>query len=510
MLLLLLLLLLRDEQRLIYKIATASLPYHRLDSIQRVFCISDLHADHPDNLLWLYKQCHPSTSLLRENDLVVVAGDISHDLPTFRATLQILHEASCQILFVPGNHEAWLSSLPRRRRTSNSSSSSNTPSSANSSPSCTTTTKQGDDDAQDSLEKLDQIYDTCHEMGVYTETLLIGASTVHPLWLVPLQSWYDGSLSLEGCEDLCRDFGRWPWVDFQRCLWPLPFLPAPATSDSPRIPMGLNDFFLQRNHESLEYVAQQIREFSSSSSSSSTIRQSSIMTISHFLPNQQCLPDWKDVNSPRFLRNEWLDHGAAEISAKFAKVAGSIGLDQQLRSMLHDTNEKLDDVCRHIHVFGHSHRPKDFEYKDIRYIHNPLGKPRERQLHMVNPNVNFQLVWDVSFGEIRAETPVIRYWEEQGGGKDALRKRMAQPLSRLPSSRSTVLQEQVLRVSYSNSSSSSNISSSSHRLGLDNASATAAVTNPLPSKSATTTTTSSRVAVLMSDNSTRTDSLHET
>lgn len=466
--------------------------FHSLDSVQRVFCISDLHTDHPDNLLWLADQCRRG-GLLREDDLVVVAGDISHDIPTFRAALQIIRRATCHVLFVPGNHEAWLSTLPRHR-----------------SGDATFEQSLSTDEPQDSLEKLEQIYNVCHDMGVWTETLLVGAATQHPLWVVPLQSWYDGSLSLEGCEDLCRDFNRWPWVDFQRCQWPAPFLPEPPTSDNPRIPMGLNDMFLQRNQDNLEFVARQIR------SSSHRAPPTSVMTVSHFLPNQQCLPDWKDVNAPRFLRSEWLDHGAPEISAKFAKVAGSLSIDEQLRTTFHKDNDYEHPLRRHIHVFGHSHRPKDFDYKGIRYIHNPLGKPRERQLHMVNPQVNFQLVWDTTqSGEVPAKTPVIRYWEEQGGGKDALRRRMAQPFTRVAStatSSTALLQEQVLRVSYSNSTTS-------QRLGLFNTTSTATVTTkPSPAATSTTTTpfesppssvsptkASSRLAVLVSENSTRTD-----
>lgn len=185
-----------------------------------------------------------------------------------------------------------------------------------------------------------------------------------------------------------------------------------------RIPDGLVDFFLQRNEELVwPAIVAAIQEFQSKPSSSS-LGGTNLMTVSHFLPNSQCLPDWKDVHSETFDRDSWLDHGGGSVSAKFAKVAGTKRLDEQIRK-----HQGLLSLDRQIHVFGHSHRPKNFEMEGIRYIHNPLGKPREREICMVSPHVEFQPVWDTRTGEIKGET-IIRFWEEQGGGMEALRMRL--------------------------------------------------------------------------------------
>ena len=58
------------------------------------------------------------------------------------------------------------------------------------------------------------------------------------------------------------------------------------------------------------------------------------------------------------------------------------------------------------------------------YQLNPLGKPREQEIYMVSPTVDFQTVWDTRSGEEVAGENGIRYWEGQGGGVEALRLRM--------------------------------------------------------------------------------------
>lgn len=210
-----------------------------------------------------------------------------------------------------------------------------------------------------------------------------------PLMIQNLESWYDGSLSLECCEDLCTDFGKWPWVDFIRCRWGSNF-PLMGNPNK-RIPKGLSEYLLLQNENTLAQMEDYIRLSFESSSSPNQIM--GLLSVSHFLPNQQSLPDWKNLSSLEFLPDEWLDHGAGHMSAKFAKVAGSKLIDEQIRSI------NLPEETRRIHIFGHSHRPKDFEYNNVRYIHNPLGKPREREIHMIAPDVDFQCIWDCDEGK---------------------------------------------------------------------------------------------------------------
>ena len=168
--------------------------YHDLSNrVDRVFCLSDLHTDHVDNLQWLRRRLQTKQSLsssssistktaLNKRDLVIVAGDISNDVSIFRESLDLLLE-HCQVLFVPGNHEAWLGHKERQMP------------------------------GVSSLDKLDYFYQLCRERGAYVDPVymaggsgdILGDRGVPPLWILPLESWYDGTLSFD--EELCQGFG---------------------------------------------------------------------------------------------------------------------------------------------------------------------------------------------------------------------------------------------------------------------------------------------------------------
>jgi predicted phosphodiesterase len=386
--------------------------YHHLTDIEQVYCLSDLHTDHTDNIQWLRDQ---ASSRLQSTDLVIVAGDISHDEATFVESMSILLD-QCQVLFVPGNHEAWLSSSSSSSTAAaaaaNRAQNENQSAIFETTHAHTTTTTTG----TTSLDKLQRCYDVCRTMGVLVDPVYIGGRGNHPVWILPLQSWYDGTLTFD--EELCHGFESWPWVDFTRCRWNGTVFP-PMISPNARIPQGLVEYFLQQNRIHI------LQPWNALLRRSPELQAPSI-TVSHFAPNQQCLPDWKDLQASTFQTDAWLDHGAATMSAKFAKVAGTKLLDEQLRSSscMASPNRTIHFPPK-IHIFGHSHRPKDFVYRSIRYIHNPLGKPRERQLHMISPQVQFQFIWNVvQNGEVVGPT-IIRYWEDFGGGKEMLWRRMA-------------------------------------------------------------------------------------
>jgi len=120
-----------------------------------VYAISDLHTDHAANLRWVEELPAPPALPGRTN-ILLVAGDISHDLRLLRRTLTLLRTRYDRVFFVWGNHEAWLKGAP-----------------------------EVNGGARDSLAKLHAVHALCAELGVATAPQRFGR-----LWIVPVLSWH--------------------------------------------------------------------------------------------------------------------------------------------------------------------------------------------------------------------------------------------------------------------------------------------------------------------------------
>lgn len=117
----------------------------------RVFAISDLHVDFPENMAWL-------RSLSAQDyvgDTLLVAGDVCHDFGKLEEALRRLREKFAGVFFVPGNHELWLTGS----------------------------------DCPDSLEKFDRTLDLCRSLGVEIGSKKVGEGAA-AVWVVPLFAWY--------------------------------------------------------------------------------------------------------------------------------------------------------------------------------------------------------------------------------------------------------------------------------------------------------------------------------
>ncbi|AML57739.1 SimX4 [Serratia rubidaea] len=117
----------------------------------RILALSDIHVDQPENLAWLAQL---SRNDYRE-DVLLLAGDVSHDATRFADALSMLRQRFAQVFFVPGNHDLWL----MRHETG------------------------------DSLAKFHRLLALCQKLGVCTQpqTLDLPERTVT---ILPLFSWY--------------------------------------------------------------------------------------------------------------------------------------------------------------------------------------------------------------------------------------------------------------------------------------------------------------------------------
>ena len=127
----------------------------------RIWCVSDVHTDYEENLEW----CRALAEGNRfRNDVIIVAGDLSNNPSTFRATLQAFVDAFGTVFFTPGNHDLWV----KGRR-------------GLAPPSPT-------DPPKTSLELMDDIREVCKELGVITTPAFAAGAVI-----APILSWHHES-----------------------------------------------------------------------------------------------------------------------------------------------------------------------------------------------------------------------------------------------------------------------------------------------------------------------------
>ena len=66
--------------------------------MSRVFAISDVHVDYPENLQWIENLSETSY----QTDVLLLAGDVSDKLPLIKSTLRTLCQKFKEVFFVPG------------------------------------------------------------------------------------------------------------------------------------------------------------------------------------------------------------------------------------------------------------------------------------------------------------------------------------------------------------------------------------------------------------------------
>jgi predicted phosphodiesterase len=138
----------------------------------RVFALSDLHVDYEPNLRWV----EALSATDHRDDLLILAGDLTDRLPLLAYCLQTLVRRFRNVIFVPGNHELWVSR---------------------------------DAVPMDSLRKFEVVMALAVQCGAS-----VSAHREAGLSILPLLGWYDDSFGVPD-KDL-----RLAWMDYRACRWP--------------------------------------------------------------------------------------------------------------------------------------------------------------------------------------------------------------------------------------------------------------------------------------------------
>lgn len=136
----------------------------------RIFALSDIHVDYEDNARWI--AAISADEYL--NDVLLLAGDVSHDENLLADQFAILARRFRQVFFVPGNHDLWIR----------------------------------DNKYESSYEKFLSILDLAAVHGITTMPM-----SIESVRIVPMLSWYDYSFGQPSQKLLEL------WMDYRLCRW---------------------------------------------------------------------------------------------------------------------------------------------------------------------------------------------------------------------------------------------------------------------------------------------------
>ncbi len=191
----------------------------------RIFILSDIHIDFIENKQWLAAL----SGWDYKDDVLILAGDVSHNLHQLQMSLMELKEKFRRLFFVPGNHDLWI--------------------------------REGEQG--DSLEKMDTILEFCTGEGIGTRPERVGdKQDAHAVWIVPLLSWYAPEESANALYIFKpgEDASNRMWSDNYFIQWPDHRMMEP------------DQVFFEMNRKNL------MQEF-----------DRPVISISHFLPRQEMM-----------------------------------------------------------------------------------------------------------------------------------------------------------------------------------------------------------------------------
>jgi predicted phosphodiesterase len=155
----------------------------------KIQALSDIHLDYAENLAWLNNLSRYDYT----EDILLLAGDISHDFPLIEKAFIQLKLRFKEVAFIPGNHDLW--AIGKNPLTS--------------------------------LEKFARIRELADTYQVRMSWLHLGEVAI-----LPLLSWYDYSFATPTPEAIQS------WQDFYACKWPASF----SVSDITNYFLSLNEW----------------------------------------------------------------------------------------------------------------------------------------------------------------------------------------------------------------------------------------------------------------------------
>jgi predicted phosphodiesterase len=214
-------------------------------------------------------------------------------------------------------------------------------------------------DGGSSLQKLEDVLRLCKSIGITTESEPVQDDAGNKVQIVPLFSWYSESEQAASDSLYLPKEGEDPTLS----MWS----DRRFIRDEPEV-KDLAAYFLKLNGKRFEATY-----------------DSEVISVSHFLPRQELMFS----NGPPTKSGGRDPHP----SFNFSRVAGSAGLDLQIRTL-----------GSRSHIYGHQHRNRIREIDGVTYISHCLGYPQERELgRILGLDDGPKLVWD---GSVVVDEPI--------------------------------------------------------------------------------------------------------
>ena len=234
----------------------------KLPPVVRLFGLSDLHVDYAANLETVKTLERPAG----EGHLaLIIAGDVTHNRTTLHDALTALRETFDDVFYVPGNHEAWVTSADR------------------------------DDGIGDSVAKLRACEGVAEACGCTTRPRTLIDASGRSVRVAPLRGWYHASHDREPSvlpdDDGSRGFAR-RWADYRKCRWP-PQLLGRGGSEAVAHGMGAGDHALSAYFAATNTIARD---------------DTPLVTFSHYAPRFECVPEKRFLLEPCLAKVSGSDH----------------------------------------------------------------------------------------------------------------------------------------------------------------------------------------------------------